>query len=799
MTIGVIANDEKNKLISDKLENKYFDKKIYEIIDENNQNESRSIICSQIKENSTVLDIGCASGVIGKYLKENKNCTMYGIELDSESIKLAKETNCYKELYSFDICEKESKEYQNFFSKKINFDYILFSDVLEHLVDPADALYQFGHLLKDDGEILISIPNIAHYDVIRGLLNENFNYSDMGILDNTHLRFFTKLSFAEYIESANKKYNENYDLEHISKTIIKPYFYGDYEKLDAIIEKNENLFVLQNIFSFKKIKKGDEPKNLNKLLKLKNKDLAKEINNQFREYEKENEHLKNIVDELKAIKHNNEEIINELETIKYKNEETINELVLDQRDLLDYNQALLNQINGIINSKSWKCTQFIRDYKLKRQKKKTRLNIIDNKQSILFFIHAWVNTSNATSTNIGGTTLHLLDIINYIKNEINCYVLTIINNNYCLVTFDGANQKIYDLQLRASVKNFDKYDIRFLNLLLELLENLKIDMVHIQHLKNFPCDLQFLPKKIKTIVTIHDYFPKCPKLELVNYEKSLCINGKKLDCKKCTKLMNIDFETRNIAIQNLLRKANMVFAPDESVLEELNHFIKFDNKKVISLGLNLESFEKFSKRKKNDIKQKNIAIVGALTEHKGQRIVKNLVMNNKNHDIMYHFFGIAQDEYLNENHPTENYIFHGEYQQKELPKLLNDNHIDLVLLTSILPESFSYTLSETLFAGIPCVSYNLGAMANRIKKEDIGWVIDKKSDFKYTDFTAKYEEIFDKTNYNKVIENIKKHQNKDAKKMVEEIKEFYQQDDLKTKNYDAINDYLEKYALKYIL
>lgn len=810
MAIGVIANDEKNKLISDKLDNKYFDEEIYEILDTKNTNESRSIICSHIKENCIVLDIGCASGVIGKYLKENKNCIVYGIELDQKAIQLAEKTNCYKALYNFNISEKDNKEYQDFFNKNIKFDYILFSDVLEHLINPAEVLYQFGKLLNDNGEILISIPNIAHYDVVHGLLNEKFNYSDMGILDNTHLRFFTKKSFAEYIETANKKYNKNYDLEQIGKTIIKPYFYGKYEKLDSIIEKNENLFVLQNIFSCKKVKKEEEPIHLNELLSIENKDLADEINNQFKKYEKdidlleqklknEKDILNNRIEALEKKNHQDEEQIEELEKIKFQNEEKINELVLDQRDLIDYNKSLINQINSITNSKSWKYTQFIRDYKLKKQKKKSRLNIVNNRESILFFIHSWININDSSSTNIGGTTLHLLDVINNIKNDINCYVLTVINNNYCLVVFDNNTQKIYDLHLRARIKYFDKYDFDFINLVLELIDNLKIDMIHIQHFINFPCDLQFLPKKIKTIVTVHDYFLKCPKFELVNYENKLCINGKKLDCKKCTKLMNIDIETRNIATKNLLSNANTVIVPDESVAKELSYFIKTNNIKVIPHGINIESFLKYSKSKKNNSKNKNIAIVGVLTEHKGENIVKDLILNNKDKNITYHFFGTTVNSYLNESHEEKNYVCHGSYKQNELPKLLNENNIDLVLLTSILPETFSYTLSETLFAKIPCVSYNLGAMANRIKKENVGWVLDKQANFKYTDFTSKYSEIFDKNNYNKVMQNIKKHKNKDIPEMVSELMEFYKIDNCKTKNYDDINDYLEKYGIKYII
>ena len=62
-------------------------------------------------------------------------------------------------------------------------------------------------MLKDNGKILVSIPNIAHYDIIRGLFNDQFNYSKVGILDNTHIRFFTKKLFAQFIDEINDYWN----------------------------------------------------------------------------------------------------------------------------------------------------------------------------------------------------------------------------------------------------------------------------------------------------------------------------------------------------------------------------------------------------------------------------------------------------------------------------------------------------------------------------------------------------------------------------------------------------------------
>lgn len=72
-----------------------------------------------------------------------------------------------------------------------SFDYIIFGDVLEHLYAPSECLKRITPYLKDDGFILCSIPNIMHMSVIVPLLRGKFEYGDKGILDRTHLRFFT--------------------------------------------------------------------------------------------------------------------------------------------------------------------------------------------------------------------------------------------------------------------------------------------------------------------------------------------------------------------------------------------------------------------------------------------------------------------------------------------------------------------------------------------------------------------------------------------------------------------------------
>lgn len=85
----------------------------------------------------------------------------------------------------------------------LKFDYIIFGDVLEHLKYPYSLLEKFKNYLSEKGKFIISLPNVAHACVKSNLLIDNFNYTKYGILDDTHLRFFTYKTIAKEFANIN--------------------------------------------------------------------------------------------------------------------------------------------------------------------------------------------------------------------------------------------------------------------------------------------------------------------------------------------------------------------------------------------------------------------------------------------------------------------------------------------------------------------------------------------------------------------------------------------------------------------
>ncbi len=145
------------------------------------------------KTPSRILDVGVAGGYLGEILKRQGHHVV-GIESDPQ---LAAEARAYYE--DFYLVDVE----QFGFPQRGEFDYILFADVLEHLRDPTEVLRRVLPCLTSSGEIIISLPNVANLFIRLQLMFGRFEYAERGILDKTHLRFFTLDTMRQMIHDAS--------------------------------------------------------------------------------------------------------------------------------------------------------------------------------------------------------------------------------------------------------------------------------------------------------------------------------------------------------------------------------------------------------------------------------------------------------------------------------------------------------------------------------------------------------------------------------------------------------------------
>lgn len=165
------------------------------VVDLSLDNNSHTYMVELVGSQKRVLDVGCASGYFARTLVE-RGCRVSGVEYDVEAAEQARpalEQLVVGDLESLDLVAELGAG---------GFDVVVFGDVLEHLRDPLPVLRQARELLAPGGYVVISIPNVAHGAVRLLLLQGRFDYRPTGLLDSTHIRFFTRANLEALLRDA---------------------------------------------------------------------------------------------------------------------------------------------------------------------------------------------------------------------------------------------------------------------------------------------------------------------------------------------------------------------------------------------------------------------------------------------------------------------------------------------------------------------------------------------------------------------------------------------------------------------
>ncbi|MCF3945838.1 methyltransferase domain-containing protein [Acidiphilium sp. AL] len=144
----------------------------------------------------TVLDIGCGGGALGAaYRRRNPRARVLGVDTHPESIALAR-----TRLTEAAHCDVQSDPLP--FDLPDGIDCLIYGDILEHLADPWAVLARHAEQLNPDGTVLVCFPNVENWSIVYRLLKGSFDYEDEGLLDRTHLRWFTPRMMAAALEQA---------------------------------------------------------------------------------------------------------------------------------------------------------------------------------------------------------------------------------------------------------------------------------------------------------------------------------------------------------------------------------------------------------------------------------------------------------------------------------------------------------------------------------------------------------------------------------------------------------------------
>jgi len=415
-----------------------------------------------------------------------------------------------------------------------------------------------------------------------------------------------------------------------------------------------------------------------------------------------------------------------------------------------------------------------------------KYSVNNHRKNVLIVAHEFFKLENKL---VGGTVIHIYDLIKELKSEMNFHVVFAEKGKYRIRSFfeDSTSEIVL-----GKISNYDSvelYNHEYKKLMEKVFKIINVDFVHIHHMMHHYFDIVDLikEKQIPYVITLHDFYMICPAFTLLENNEKYCGDNANCDCEKCLKTVknvecNIIPEWRKLTY-SVLKDAKEVIVPTDSTREIAKKYFSDIDFKVIEHGVDptiyeVENCNEVSEEPEEIDTQKqekiNIAFIGGVNKIKGIDYLEKFVeeSNKENSKYNVHMFGATNKDCLNKS--NGNYIYHGKYNREETSKLLKENNIDIVLLLAIWPETYSYVLTETIVADVPVIALNLGALEERINKNNLGWILDRNVTFE--DVLSKIDSIFEnKKEYDEKVKSIQEYVKnlKSVSEMAEEYKAIY--------------------------
>ncbi len=247
--------------------------------------------------------------------------------------------------------------------------------------------------------------------------------------------------------------------------------------------------------------------------------------------------------------------------------------------------------------------------------------------------------------------------------------------------------------------------------------------VHFEGLDGVPLDgvLRLIESGARVIVSVHDFSLFCPRPHLLEEPMGrFCFYSQDLDrCHRCLSQSwdagRDEQQLRRVLARQLLASANGVIFPSQFLFEQHRTLFSLPELagQVIEPGLP-------DAKREIGIPRRGIAYAGSVKRHKGAHLIPEVARILGNTHI--HVLGGGDEDLFRAMRHAPNITVHGYYRGGTLPTLLERHRVGLVILPSIVPESYCLVLSEAWLAGAAVVAFDLGAQAERIRRDGGGWL-----------------------------------------------------------------------------
>ena len=280
--------------------------------------------------------------------------------------------------------------------------------------------------------------------------------------------------------------------------------------------------------------------------------------------------------------------------------------------------------------------------------------------------------------------------------------------------------------------------------LLQILRLLHVGHIHYHHLVGHASDICDLPAQLGVShdFTAHDYYSYCPQISLTDHTERYCGERGLDQCRQCVQRNPApggeSIDSWRARHARLLGQARYVITPSADAAERMQHFVPTAMVKVVphaSLELVLPAHPKPSPRLLSGTQPLKIVVLGALSKIKGADVLEEaaLLAASQNIPVEFHLLGFAYRSLRTQ--PKSRLTVHGAYEEHDLAHLLQSLQADVVWFPAIWPETYSYTLSASLDAGLPVIAPNIGAFGERLQNRDWTWLCDwQQSASQWLDF-----------------------------------------------------------------
>ena len=321
----------------------------------------------------------------------------------------------------------------------------------------------------------------------------------------------------------------------------------------------------------------------------------------------------------------------------------------------------------------------------------------------------------------GGTLQHVHDLARLLASQAGFLVLRPVPGGKVGLQLAEAGS---DSELRFALP--DEFDA-----LLDTLRALGVRHIHFHHLLgHLPLIRDTLARRLGVThdFTAHDFYPVCPQISMIGVQGSYCGEEGLAQCHACLRRQpapdNVGIEAWRAEHADLLLHARHVIAPSRDVLQRLAHYLPTAR---YSLVPHMEPGSQHgwpppAPRPRAPDAPLRIAIIGALSAIKGADVLEDTALAAQRSGAPVEFHLIGYGYRALHTQPRARLTVHGRYDDADLPALLDWLQPDLVWFPAQVPESYSYTLSAALRAGLPVVAPNLGAFAERLNGRTWTWV-----------------------------------------------------------------------------